>query len=138
MKVVIDTNVLVSAALRDRGPERVIVFVAGRPDFEWVVSAEILQEYREVLARPKFGLSEALLQEWYELLASLTQLIEVEARIEFARDSKDAKFLACAVSAGADFFITGDRDFEQAQRILATTIISVSMFEKHVCDRWSS
>ena len=34
MKVVIDTNVLVSAALRDRGPERVVLFVAEHPEFE--------------------------------------------------------------------------------------------------------
>ncbi len=63
-------------------------------------------------------------------------LVEVETRIEFPRNAKDAKFLACAISAGADFFITGDRDFEEARRILTTTILSVSMFEKLVCERW--
>lgn len=45
MKVVIDTNVLVPAALRDRGPERVVLFVAEHPDIEWVVSDEITEEY---------------------------------------------------------------------------------------------
>ena len=44
MKVVIDTNVVVSAALRDRDPETVILFVAGQPDFQWVVSNPILEE----------------------------------------------------------------------------------------------
>ncbi len=41
IRVVIDTNVLVSAALRDGNPEAVIVFVAEHPAFEWVVSAAI-------------------------------------------------------------------------------------------------
>jgi len=41
MKVLIDTNVLVSAALRNKDPEAVILFVASKPDIEWVVSARI-------------------------------------------------------------------------------------------------
>jgi predicted nucleic acid-binding protein len=45
MKVVIDTNVLVSAALKDKDPEAVILFIVARSDFEWVVSPEILAEY---------------------------------------------------------------------------------------------
>ncbi len=56
MKVVIDTNVLVSAALKDRDPEDVILYVATQPDIEWVVSPRILQEYKEVLLRRKFSL----------------------------------------------------------------------------------
>ena len=56
MKVLIDTNELVSAALKDKDPEMVILFVAEQPDFEWIVSAEILAEYKAVLSRPKFSL----------------------------------------------------------------------------------
>ena len=137
MKVVIDTNVLVSAALRDRGPERVILFVAEHPEFEWVVSVEILREYMEVLARPKFALPRDLLRRWARLLETVTTRIEVLEPFEFPRDQKDAKFLACALSSGADFLITGDRDFEQAQRLLKTTMVSVAMFEKNVCRVWA-
>ena len=41
MKVVIDTNILVSAAIRDGIPEIVIQFIVDRPEFEWIVSQEI-------------------------------------------------------------------------------------------------
>ena len=58
MNVLIDTNVLLSAALRDRLPERVVVYVAGRDDVRWLVTPEILGEYAEILRRPKFGLDE--------------------------------------------------------------------------------
>lgn len=37
MNLLIDTNVLLSAALRDRLPERVVLHVAGRDDFRWLV-----------------------------------------------------------------------------------------------------
>ena len=46
MRVLVDTNVVISAILRDRVPEKVILFLIGNEAVEWVVSAEILAEYR--------------------------------------------------------------------------------------------
>lgn len=135
MKVVIDTNVLVSAVLRDRDPEVVIMFVANSDDFEWIVSKEILAEYSEVLGRPKFGLPKDVLQNWQAMLDRLTVLCRVDLDIEFPRDRKDAKFLSCAVAVGADYFVTGDSDFNEAHQLLSTTILSVSQFKKLVSDR---
>ena len=134
MKVVIDTNVLISAALKDRDPEAVILFVASQPDIEWIVSPAITAEYKEVLARRKFGLPEGMLQRWYEILDGFTLSLDVDIDVEFARDRKDASFLACALASDAEFLITGDRDFTQAQKLINTTIISVSLFKKLVCD----
>jgi len=57
---------------------------------------------------------------------------------DFPRDYKDAKFLACAVTTGADYFVTGDRDFSEAQKLLSTTILSVAQFKKLVCERLSA
>jgi uncharacterized protein len=102
LRIVIDTNVLVSAVLRDRIPETVIVFVVSHPEFEWIASREIVAEYRDVLARPKFGLPADLLRRWYELLDSSITVIDADASVEFPRDRKDAKFLACATTAAAD------------------------------------
>ncbi len=134
MKVLIDTNVLVSAALRDKDPEAVILFIAAQPDWEWIVSAEILTEYREVLSRPKFALPDETRQHWFELLEAFTTRVEVEAAFNFPRDQKDARFLACALVANAEFFITGDRDFTQATKLVNTTILSVALFKKLVID----
>ncbi|HCU23831.1 MAG TPA: putative toxin-antitoxin system toxin component, PIN family, partial [Deltaproteobacteria bacterium] len=58
----------------------------------------------------------------------------VNNKVHLPRDQKDAKFLECALSANADFLITGDRDFHQAQKLVNTTIISVSLFKKLICD----
>jgi len=134
MRVVIDTNVLVSAALKDRDPEAIIVFVVSHSDFEWMATPEIIQEYKEVLARPKFGLPQDLLDQWDRLLSSLITIIQDELPINFPQDPKDAKFLACALAAHAEWLITGDRDFQHAKRMVHTTIVSVSMFKKLVCD----
>lgn len=134
MKVVIDTNVLVSAAIADRNPEAVILFVVANPEFEWVVSAEILSEYKEVLSRSRLRLTQEQQERWFNLLDEVAILIEVNVDIDFPRDQKDAKFLACAVVAEANFLITGDRDFSEVQTLGNTTIISVSLFKRLVCD----
>lgn len=56
MKIVVDTNILISAILKDKVPEDVLLFIMDTPDMEWIASAEILAEYKEVLSRKKFHL----------------------------------------------------------------------------------
>jgi putative PIN family toxin of toxin-antitoxin system len=136
MKVIIDTNVVVSAALIDRDPETVILFVAEQPDFQWIVSDSILEEYKEVLAREKFALPIDLLQRWHEMFEALTTTVEVDVGVDFPRDRQDAKFLECALASEADYLITGDKDFSEGQKMVRTTIISVSLFKKLVYDAW--
>ena len=100
MNIVIDTNIVVSAVLKDRDPEAVIRFVIGHPQYEWVASRDILAEYANVLRRPKFRLPEALLQEWADVFATVMTLVDVAVVVDFPRDQKDAKFLACARRRG--------------------------------------
>lgn len=138
MRVVIDTNVVVSAALKDRDPEAVILFMASRSDMEWAVSPEIMAEYREVLGRTRFGLPNDILQKWFDMLHALTVTFDIDLIMDFPRDRKDAKFLACAVAVGADYFVTGDRDFSEAKKLLSTTILSVAQFKKLICDPLST
>ena len=133
MRVVVDTNVVVSAILRDRLPEKILVFILARPDFEWVASPEILTEYRAVLRRPQFDLSADLLAQWDERFRLAIAVWPVSAPMDFPRDYKDAPFLACALSADADFLVTGDQDFNEAIAIGRTKIMSVRQFDKLVC-----
>ena len=62
------------------------------------------------------------------MIQDSTKLIDVSIEIDFPRDQKDAKFIACALSANADFLITGDRDFTEVQSLENTLIISVPLF----------
>lgn len=135
MKIVIDTNVLISAAVAGRDPAAIILIIVANPDyFEWVVSTEILTEYKAVLSRSRLRLTEEQRERWFNILDASTTLVEVNNSINFPRDQKDAKFLTCANAVNADFLITGDKDFSEAQQLVNTTIVSVSMFKKLVCD----
>ncbi len=134
MKVVVDTNVLVSAVLKGRKPREVIQFIVDNQDFDWIVSEEILAEYTDVLSRPKLKLTNEIKEEWYAIINTVTAIIDVDVEIDFPRDRKDAKFIACALAGKANFLITGDRDFTEAETLMNTTIISVSLFKSLICD----
>ena len=57
MRVLIDTNILISALLRDGLPESVILWVLNNPEWGWLVSPAIMDEYRDVLQRKKLKLT---------------------------------------------------------------------------------
>ena len=134
MKVVIDTNILVSAALKDRDPELVIQFIVDHPESAWVASQPILTEYEEVLNRPKFRLTQDVKAKWFNLLNEALVLVEVDTVVDFPIDPDDAMFLACALSADADFLITGDTNIFQGRSLLNTVVVTVASFKGLFCD----
>jgi putative PIN family toxin of toxin-antitoxin system len=136
MRVLFDTNVVLSGVLKDRDPLRAILFVLENPPFEWIGSRDIVQEYLEVLRRPKFRLDDLIIAEWSSLFERSIVILPVTVSVEFPRDTKDAKFLSCALSANADYFVTGDRDFEGAAKLVGTTILSVRQFLDLVVAQW--
>jgi putative PIN family toxin of toxin-antitoxin system len=134
MKILIDTNVLISAIWRDKNPEQVILWVLAQPDWEWIVSTEIMKEYQDVLHRKKFSFPPETLHRWETILDRDTHLMPVNTEIDFPRDQKDAMLLACALSNNADYLVTGDGDFSEARKVVNTAILSVSMFKRLFCE----
>ena len=128
MKVLIDTNVIISAILKDKIPEKILLFVISNENIHWIVSSDILKEYEEILKRPKFKLPDALISKWCGMIQKFSHLIDVKDGYKFSRDQKDSIFINCALASNADFLISGDRDFENFQFKNNTKIISVSSF----------
>lgn len=128
MKVIIETNILISAAFRGGKPKIAIAYVIASSNVEWIASSEIIKEYKEVLNRPKLKLSQITKQQWLELIDLAVISIDVNLRIDFPRDRKDAKFLACAISSGANYLITGDKDFEDVPHLGVTKVVNTSQF----------
>jgi len=63
MKIIIDTNILISAALKGGKAKIIIAYIISSTEYQWFVSSEIMDEYKNVLNRPKFRLSETQKQE---------------------------------------------------------------------------
>ena len=130
MNVLLDTNVLVSAVIRDRLPQRVIDEIVSREDWFWIVSAEIETEYREVLARPKFKVPDAIQQSWTAFIERVTIRIEPSTHPAFPRDPKDELFIAAALVSDADYLITGDKDLLDEQPLISTQILRPADFAR--------
>lgn len=130
MKLLVDTNVLISAVICDRLPDRVIKHIVAQDDWLWLVTPEIDDEYRRVLNRPKFRLAADVVNWWLTFLESSTIPATCDLELEFPRDPKDSMFLAAANATGADYLITGDKDFQEASRLITTRIVTVAEFAK--------
>jgi putative PIN family toxin of toxin-antitoxin system len=128
IKVIVDTNILISASLTGRYPEAVILSLVSNPDFMWVVSEGILAEYKAVLMRKKLKLSTEQQQRWLKIIDAFTTTIDVNISVDFPRDPKDAKFLECAIASNADYLVTGDRDFDDISDLQNTQVVSASRF----------
>jgi len=110
-RFVLDTNVLVSAALfRQSKPAQVFRKVLDEGNV--LVSVEILEELRGVLNRKKFDRYITLedKRDFLAVLVRRSSLIEPTLRITACRDPKDNQILELAVDGQADFIITGDND----------------------------
>ncbi|HEU5022640.1 MAG TPA: putative toxin-antitoxin system toxin component, PIN family [Bryobacteraceae bacterium] len=108
MRVVLDTNILVSACWKPGGNEAEVARLATTGAITACVSAVVLAEYRDVLSRRKLsGISKLAKQ----LLASLEQaaiVVETGPPIQASADDDDNRFLECLDAAGAGFLITGN------------------------------
>ena len=114
MRVVLDTNVLVSSMIASRGTIGRVLQLLRDDEFVAVYSKPMIHEVIEVLRRPR-------IQEKYQIgsqeIYALLRLIVFRGspvvpitKIYVCRDSKDNKFLEAAVDGEADCIVTGDMD----------------------------
>jgi uncharacterized protein len=130
MNVLVDTNVLISAVIRDRLPQRVVDEIVSRDDWFWIVTAEIEKEYREVLARPKFNVPDAIQLSWRAFIEEVTVRVEPSSHPAFPRDPKDEIFIAAALASDADYLVTGDKDLLDEQPLDSTQILRPADFAR--------
>ena len=127
LKVVLDTNVLVSALLF-KGELSRLVDLWKKGNIIPVFSRETFREFKTVLGYPKFSLTgqeiKMLIEE--EVLPFF-EIIEITDKIRgVCRDPDDDKFLACAVSASAEFIVSGDKDLLDMGKYKSVKIVSAS------------
>ena len=127
LRLVIDTNILVSAALKPEGLPRTVLVLAMTRPARLYVSQAILAEYREVLSRREFKIRRGLRQQLLQILKNRAQLVDPVRGVQVTKDPDDNKFLECADAARADYLITGNqRHFPRFWK--KTTIISSREF----------
>ena len=124
IRVVIDTNVLVSAMISPSGNEALLLLAVKQGLIKPCFSPAVLKEYSDVLARPKFAFSPDEITALIDLLERQGDLLHPAPLSGMSPDPKDDKFLACALAAQADFMVTGNkRDFPE-DPLGATKVLS--------------
>ena len=108
LRLVIDTNVVVSAALKPDGLQRTVLLLAITKPARLYVSDAVFAEYRDVLARPELKIRKGLRQQLLELIRSRSHFVSAWRRLEATSDPEDNIFLECADAARADYLVTGN------------------------------
>ena len=108
MRVVLDTNILVSACWRPDGLEARVTDLAITGTITACVSLEILAEYRDVLSRPKLANVHERAAKLLTALGNVATPVETGTRVKASIDDDDNRFLECAEAAGAEYLITGN------------------------------
>jgi putative PIN family toxin of toxin-antitoxin system len=108
LRIVLDTNVLISAILFG-GKPRQILEKAIRGEIQLCISEPILEEFRGVLRRSKFDYSPEMIQIILTELTGIAHLVNPSRAIEVvSEDPADNRILECAVEAKASYIVTGD------------------------------
>lgn len=128
-RVVLDTNVLISFALKAGSVAgRVVERVLRR--HEWVGTPETVAEFYSVLFSAKFDRFIAFerREEIAAFLSPFVSIRRVNFRVEACRDPKDNKFLEAAIAGEANFIVTGDDDLLVLDPFDRTAILAPAAF----------
>lgn len=134
MKVLIDTNILISAALSNNGlPYQTFVKAVSYPN-HGVICEQNIDEMRRIFNR-KFPAKIQALESFLSLALLTLEIVptpieeqEIESKI---RDINDRPILRAAISAGADILLTGDKDFIESG-ILNPKVMTATEFVNEI------
>ena len=136
MRVIIDTNILVSGLISEYGAPAKIVDAMLQGQIIPVMSTVTFQELEDVLLRPQlqgyFERSGVSTHEFLVNLEKVAEFIQPQPVNIFIRDEKDRPFIELASTLPQpEYIITGDKDFEH-DRYSGVPVVSASLFVQKV------
>ena len=128
MRIVLDTNTLVSGLLSPSCPPGQIVRMIGSRTLQLCYDASIMCEYEEVLARPKFGFRAEEVKALLEQIEARGIVGTGEPLAEGLPDEQDEPFLEVAVDAKAPYLVAGNSRHCPRDSCGSVHIVSPSQF----------
>ena len=127
MRVVLDTNILISALITKDTPPDLLYQACLRGEIELVTSNEQIVEMADVLARPR--LQRFLIADeaaaMVENITTRADVIEAPPPVMISRDPKDNPIIAAAIAGKADLLVSGDRrDLLSLQEVKGIPVVS--------------
>jgi uncharacterized protein len=128
LRVTADSNVLVSALMFRRGKPFDMLRMALEGEISLVTSQAIIEETLDVLRR-KFGIPSEELPQYEAVIRQAARTVTPAVQLEVVTaDPDDNKIVECAVTAGSDFIVTGDKDLLRLGSYDSVQILTVSDF----------
>lgn len=132
LKAVVDTNVIISGAIKPQGTVGAVLQRLRRRDYTLLISRKTLDEVVAVLHRPrlrrKYQLSNRTVRATLRLIVLCSELVEPDVEIAVCRDPHDDKFLEVAVSGKAAVIVSGDHDLLTMTSYAGIPIVAPSQF----------
>ena len=126
MKIVLDTNVLISGVFWGGHPKTILEMVV-KGSVNVYATESIVKEYFRIIE--KIGKKNpTIVNEWKMLLLDLLNVIEATEKITICRDEYDDMFLECAVACGAKYIVSGDDDLLVLEHFRQVPIITPKKF----------
>ena len=126
-KVVIDTNVFISAFyLPDSRPAEVVI-LARRKRILNFISPQILKEIERILQK-KLLWDHAKTERAVKQISNFSEMVHPKERLEVIADDPDNRILECAVEGQAEFIISGDRHLKDLKSFQGITIVDAATF----------
>lgn len=128
MKVVLDTNILVSGLLSPFGAPAEIVRMAASGILELCYDARILSEYRSVLLRPKFSFDQVHVGDLLDQIKTCGHIVAAKPLLKKLPDLDDEPFLEIALSGKARCLVTGNLKHFPAMKRQGMLVLSPTEF----------
>ena len=124
IKIVLDTNIFVSALISTRSNPALLLDAAGK-NYSLFVSRELISELEEVISRDKFGFTNERINAAMEAILSFSDFVNPGIKLDVIKsDPDDNKILECAVACGADYLVSGDAHLLELKEYKGIKVIS--------------
>lgn len=131
MKIVVDTNVLISGVFFGGFPRQILSSIVEKR-ISAFATTEIVDEYEEIVQEMVSRKQGHLNREILSPLIGALEIIESVSNIQISRDPDDDKFINCAKDAHALYIVSGDKDLLVLQQYENIQIITAKEF----CERY--
>ena len=131
LKVIVDTNVLISSLIQHSYPFLVVDFILMESRIEICISDDIITEYFDVLSRVKFFKYPDYEVRSKILLSSIKKIGFIHfptIKLDIIKDESDNRFMELAETCNADYLITGNTKHFPMQKYKSTKIVSPKEF----------
>ena len=133
IKVVFDTNIIVSGLIANAGAPYQALEAWRRRDVVLLVSDAIIEEVVDVLARPFFRdkrqISRSDIARVKHALKMDAIVVSPNTRLEVVRDDPDDnRIVECALDGGADYIVSGDHHLLELKRFRGIQIVTAREF----------